>query len=888
MSGNIEIDPEWEEGIIREDAPEVENGGLPEMIHILEFEMPSTLEVGRREGVIFHDGSPNFVSLAQMSSSQLESSLLEPPEDWQDWLGPNPTAPPISIDGANSVTSMRLGSVSDESMANKFPDEEHLIGINKRDSRLPPPKPAPELSDSTPSGSSVLMHTDDERISRPWRKIKDKDIVDQDDEITPAPPLWDEDPNYILPPPRQARTQGAFNPDPQARNTRTIRQRIASVRQTLREGVQEDREWIRGVMVRIGIRSEPDPGENERPIQIPAPAAEEPAPEKLSRGARIKARLTPYLSLRGGSGRRGSMFFLGDQSEDEDVTPIDLSQGNPPSGGQSQDNPRPGDQLQVNSRPSEQSQGNARPREQSQGSSRPGIQWLDTNRPREPSQESSRRGSQLQDNSRPSEQSQGNTRPREQSQDSPRPRTQWNSSRPRNRGQDNSRPSQQSQDSPRPRTQWNISRPRNRGQDNTRPREPSQESSRLGSQLQGNSRPSEQSQDNSRPRGQSQNSTPQREERHNSESTAISSPRPLLSPSRQLRPSFHDQSPRADDRLRRTEISERPPPPELRHSYQEQQEPLNQPPRGRPSEYTHPLARLAEFQNREQNSPQNQPTDDLGRVMYDRDPYPRPPSRRRRYREYDPRSGDVRQYRGVSSGSLGSNFMHSGRGQSVGQDGSQDERQPEIQNASQNVGQAVSRDTGQNGGQSDDQNAGQNADQNASPNEGQNEGQGIHRYVPDHLVEEYLAACADELAAERAAAQPRTRRRDRLPTLSRDTSKKVKEKMTKFATLGRRPKEPEPEPIGGVLEEHFTPSPQATPSAPPTNPPPPPNPLPVPVVASIQTGAPVPLVVEVPNAAPESGIRVSEQAYSTNSLTRGFKFNMWPFNRKKTNVSINF
>ncbi|OBT88551.1 hypothetical protein VE02_03969 [Pseudogymnoascus sp. 03VT05] len=855
MSGSIEIDPEWEEGIIREDAPEVENGGLPEMIHILEFEMPSTLEVGRREGMIFPEGSPNFVSLAQMSSSQLESSLLEPPEDWQDWLGPNPTAPPISMDGANSVTSMRLGSVSDESMANKFPDEEHLIGINKRDSRLPPPKPAPELSDSTPSGSSVLMHTDDERISRPWRKIKDKNIVDQDDEITPAPPLWDEDPNYIPPPPRQARTQGAFNPDPQARNTRTIRQRIASVRQTLREGVQEDREWIRGAMVRIGITSEPDPGENERPIQIPAPAAEEPAPEKLSRGARIKARLTPYLSLRGGSGRRDSMFFLGDQSEDEDVTPIDLSQGNPPSGGQSQDNPRPGDQLQDNSRPSEQSQGNARPREQSQGSSHPGIQWHDTNCPREPSQESSRRGSQLQDNSRPSEQSQGNTRPREQSQDSPRPRT-----------------------------QWNISRPKNRGQDNTRPREPSQESSRLESQLQGNSRPSEQSQD----------STPQREERHNSGSTAISSPRPLLSPSRQLRLSFHDQSPRADDRLRRTEISERPPPPELRHSFQGQQEPMNQPPRGRPSEYTHPLARVAEYQNQLHNDPQDQPVDAAGRRMYDRDPYPRPPSRRRGFRQNDPRPGEVRHYRGVSSGSLGSNSMYSGGSQSMGQDGSQDERQPEIQNASQNIGQAVSKHKDQNDDQNASQNAGQNADQIASPNEGQNadqnarpregqhEGLNIHRYVPEHLAEEYLNA----RAAERAAAQPRRRRRDRLSTLSRETSKKVQEKMMKFATLGRRPKEPKLEFVGGVLEEHFTPPPQATPSAPATNPPPPPNPLPVPVVASAHSGAPIPLITEVPNAAPESGIRVSEQAYSTNSLTRGFNF--WPFNRKKTDVSINF
>ncbi|KFZ03313.1 hypothetical protein V501_09391 [Pseudogymnoascus sp. VKM F-4519 (FW-2642)] len=829
MSNNAGIDPQWEESIITEDAPEVENGGLPEMIYILEFEMPSTLEFARLEGMIFPDGSPNFVNLAQMSSSLLESSLLEGPDEWR---GPSPTAPPISMDGANSVKSMRLRSsaseaVSDESMANKFPDEEHLIGINKRDSRLPPPS---ELSYSTPSGSSVLMHTDDERISRPWRKIKDKDLVNQDqddDEITPAPPLWDEDPNYIPPPPRQARpAQGAFNSDPHARNTRTIRQRIASARQTLREVAQEDREWIRGAMVRIGIRSEPDPGENERPpATLPQPAAEESAPEKLSRGARIKARLTPYLSLRGGSGRPGSGFYLGGQSGD-DVPSIDLSQD---------DNP-PGDQSQDDAGPEDQSQDNTRQREQSQGSSRP--------------------RSQLQDNTRRREQSQGNTRPREQSQDGSRRRSQWH--------------------------------------ENNRPREPSQESSRRGSQLQDNFRPGEQSQDNSRPRGQSQNNAPQREDRHNSGSTAISSPRPLLSPSRQLRASFHDQSPRAEDRYRRSEISERPPPSELRHSFQES---LNQPPRGRPSEYTHPLARVAEFRRWEQNNQLGQPADAAGRGVYTGDPYPRPPSRRRGYRHNDDtRPFDMRHYRGVSSGSLGPNSMHSGRSQGVGYDGNQDERQSELQNASQNVGQAVSK--GLNEDQNDDQNTDQNADQNAdqiatpnegqdagqdaTPNEGEHEGMNIHRRVPPHLVVDYLNA----RAAERAAQQPR-RRRDRLSTLSKATNKKVKEKMTKFSTLGMRPKEPEPEPIGGVLEEHFTPSPQATPSAPPTNPPPPPpNPLPVPVVASAHSGAPVPLITEVPNAASESGITVHEQAYSTNSLTRGF--NMWPFNRKKTKVSINF
>ncbi|OBT46301.1 hypothetical protein VE00_02708 [Pseudogymnoascus sp. WSF 3629] len=713
MSGNIELDPQWDEVSIGRDAPEVENGGLPEMIHILEFEMPSTLEVARREGMIFPDGSPNFVTLAQMSSSlleysPLESSLLEP-DPPEEWRGPSPTAPPPSMDGANSVTSMRLGSgsepASDESNANKFPDEKHLIGINKRDSRLPPPEPDPEPSDSTASGSSVLMHTDDERKSRPWRKIKDKDIVNPDDEITPAPPLWDEEPeyDYILQPPDEARpTQGAFNPDPHARNTRTIRQRIASARQTLREVVQEDREWIRGAMVRIGIRSEPDPGENERPpARDPEPAAEGPAPDKPSRGARIKARVTPYLSLRGGSGRRGSGFFLGGESDDDDITPIDLSQDNTPSGG----NNRKTILVQEVNGKTTIVQGN--------------------NRKTTPVQEVNRKTTLVQEANRKT------VLLKEKNAITLDPR---------------------------------------------RFLAPGRYCHRHAScvllftiNLQ-------------------------------EQKTAIAGPRFLSGHPHQ---NFVILFLFKDGKGLLT----------------------NHPEVGHQNTRTHWLESLS---TKTGCKIARKPSLLVLRVL-----------------EY--MAGT--RTRGpplVAAGTGRSNSVYSGGSLSVGQDGSQDERQPEIQNASENIGLAD-----------------------------EHEGLQIHRRVPEHLVEDYLNARA-------AAAQPR-RRRDRLPTLSKATSKKVKEKMMKFATLGRRPREPEAEPTGGVLEEHFTPSPPATPSAPPANPPPPPpNPLPVPVVASIQTGAPVPLVVEVPNAAPESGIRVTEQAYSTNSLTRG-RFNMWPFNRKKSN-----
>ncbi|OBT40664.1 hypothetical protein VE00_08674 [Pseudogymnoascus sp. WSF 3629] len=150
---------------------------------------------------------------------------------------------------------------------------------------------------------------------------------------------------------------------------------------------------------------------------------------------------------------------------------------------------------------------------------------------------------------------------------------------------------------------------------------------------------------------------------------------------------------------------------------------------------------------------------------------------------------------------------------------------PITASSAQNVGQAVSQNNGQNDGQNDDQNASQNAgenadqnvgqnaspivsqnaDQNASPSEDQHEGLDIHRQVPPHLVEDYLTT----RAAQRAAARPQ-RRRDRLSTLRKATSKKVQEKMMKFPTLGRRPKEPEAEPVGGVQEEHFTPSPSSS------------------------------------------------------------------------------
>ncbi|KFY70757.1 hypothetical protein V498_10232, partial [Pseudogymnoascus sp. VKM F-4517 (FW-2822)] len=258
VNDNIEIDPQWEEDVFREDAPEVENGGLPEMINVLEYEMPSTLDNARRRGVVFPDRLAESHSYEPMDSSL----LLEPEESRR----PPGAAPPISTDGANSVPSVKLGSgsepASDESRANKFPDEEVYIGKQKRDSRIPLPHPEEPHDESDPSSnSSVLLASDDNRRSQPWvRRFLFDDLPDHsdlpdpsdllghsdlldlpdlpDDEITAAPPLWDEGENCV--PPRQAGVgPGAFNPDPSSRNTRRIRQRFASARQALREMVQE-------------------------------------------------------------------------------------------------------------------------------------------------------------------------------------------------------------------------------------------------------------------------------------------------------------------------------------------------------------------------------------------------------------------------------------------------------------------------------------------------------------------------------------------------------------------------------------------------------------------------------------------------------------------------
>ena len=696
--------------------------------------MPSTLRNARRHGMIFPDDSPNFLDLAQMYPSLLSES--------GESRGRGIAVPPSSMDGANSVPSTRLRSdsepVSDESNANKFPDEEPFIRKNRRDSRipLPPPEEPREVSDPS-SNSSVLRSSTDSRRHQPWVRVNEV----QDDEITPAPSLWDEGENCARAPPRQPGVgPGAFNPDPSSRNTRTMRQRFASARHALREIVREDREMIRGAMVRIGIRSEPDPENERRPTRRPEPAAEETTRrEKSSRGSGLKARVTPYLSLRGGSGT---------PLRDQDIPPMDLSE-------------------------------DYTPRDQSQ------------------------------DNARRREQSQDNTRGREQSQD--------------------------------------------------------------------NSRPREQSQDNTRPRGQFQDNIPPREERQNS-GTTFSSPRPLLSPSRQFRHSF--QSPHSDERHNSgseiSDVSPLLPRPQYYRQSPLGQQGSTQPQRGRPTEYTHPLARIAQYQNQQQNNQREVPSDATARGIFDgSSPYMRT-STRHGYRQFDHRGSDPgsnarnedvssrprsnARNEEVSPRPPSYRTSNNSANQNVGQDASQPANQPGNQNVSQNVGHNVSH------------NAGHNAGQNMRHSMGRNAGRNYHRLAPSPVLEDY----------RNSRVPPGGRRRDRarnsLSTFGRETGKKIKEKASKFASLGRKAKEPQQDPVGGVLEP-FTPESENAPA--PTAPP-----VPTATPAPAAQEAPLPTAVPVPTADPEPGVTVIEEAYSTNSLSRGF--NMWPFNRKRRFVIRDF
>ncbi|OBT63475.1 hypothetical protein VE03_08097 [Pseudogymnoascus sp. 23342-1-I1] len=822
VNGSNEIDPVWEEDRIREDAPEIENGGLPEMIDVLEYEMPSTLESARCSGVVPRERPQEVPYLEDL---EMDSSLLLPPEDWR---GPDAAAPPQTMDGANSEPSVKLGSgsepASDESRANKFPDEEVFIGRQRRDSRIPLPLPQEPHEESDPSSnSSVLLASDDNRRSQPWVRRFVFDI--QDDEITEAPPLWDEvdevDVVEDCVSPRQAGVgPGAFNPDPSARNTRTIRQRIASARQALREMVQEDREWIRGAMVRLHIKSEPDPGENERPpAPLPEPVRDRATRrEKSSRGTGFRARVTPYLNLRGGSGSGTT------PPSDSDIPPIDLSRPRTRSGDRSQDTAHQGDQAQNNSH-----QG-----EQSQYSTPVGGQPQDTAPPSGSSQDNSRSGGQSQDNTRPGEQSQGNA-PGEQSQN-------------------NTPPSGELHDSG-PRPLLSPSRQLHRSF-----RSPG--------------------------RGESFNSISQ-----------VSNQETLPSPSQQARDSFYTVQ-RDSGPLPRPPYSPHPlhGPPLRGLPIPQQLGSTNQPQYPRPEEYTHPLARLAAYQHRLQNEQQELHSEAAARGTGDGSPYARPPSRHG-YRQYDRRNsepGDNARGDDFSSGPPGYNIVNS----------------PAHQNGGRNVSRDASHDTNQDASQARNQNTGQNADQNAGQNTGRNTGrntgQNVHRRVPSPLVEDFYNTHAPP-------AGRRVRLRASLSTFGKETGNKIKEKTSKFASLGRKPKQ---EPTGGVLEP-ATPESQTAPARTADTPPrqaaslssraaalllratsttPQAAASARPAAAPVHPTAPLPGSTQPPTAPPrraghassgdpEPGVTVYEEVYATNSLNRGFsiRFNMWPFNRNKRN-----
>lgn len=876
------------------------------MIDVLEYEMPPTLRNARRDGRIFPDGLPNFLDLAlETPTRPLQYQDIVDPE------GPFVPAPPASMDGARSVPylpSVVLGSgseaVSDESYANKFPDEKPFIGKNKRDSRIPLPPVEPYQEPSDPSSdSSVLMDSDDNRKSHPWVRVN----PDQDDEISPAPPLWDEEENDT--PARGGAGPGAFNPDPASRNTRTIRQRIASARQTFREIVQEDREWLRGAMVRIGIRSEPD-GENERPAtRRPQPAAEETAPpEKTSRISGIKARVTPYLSLRGGSGTPSRV-----QSND-DVPPMDLLE----------------DSAQRD-------------------------QWQDNTRPR----------GQSQDNTRQRDQSQDNTRTRGQSQDSTAPREERHNS-----GSQVSEPRPLLSPSQQLRNSFHNT-PQNSGLQisDERPLLSPPEQFRNSlcdtptsqSQRGHNSGPGASDQTSFLPRPRPQdfrhsfhNTTPQREEGHNSGPEA-SDQRPLLPRPQHFpraRPSEYTHPlVRAQQQAQAQQ--------EARRNQQEQSS--NAPPRGGlfGSPFTRPPSRhgYREFDRRGSDPGHNTRNDDVS---------PRPPS-------YRSGGGDGNQDAAQDAGQEAGQDASQNVNQNVGQDASQDEgqnvghanqnvRQP---NGNHNVDRAVSQAANQHNNQEANQNARQNArrnfpwrnlsrrgrrvpsgqnagqdgnnnvDQAANQHSNQDANQNARRNfswrslnrrarrVPsgqnagrdsNHNVDQAVSQAASHAAnqqsnqdanqnegqnarrnfswrslswrgrrvpsgqnagqdADQSGNQPapripspvsgitppgvpppvvRIRKRDNLSTFGKQTGKKIKETMSKFPTLRK--------------------------TAPPQSPPP----RQIPESQVLEPGYYVP----DPNAPSDRGATVHEEVYATNSLTRGLNF--WPFNRKKADLTINF
>lgn len=351
-----DTDPEWEDETITENNPEVENGGIPEMIRLLDWDMQPSLSNMRWGNQLFSDNSQNFLDLAQVSPSLV---LVSDASQGHGIAAPPPS--PVQLPAEMRFRSDSI-SVSDESNDNKFPDEKPYHGINFKTSKITRPDPITEDVSDPSSDSSVLMGSEDMRRSRPWVRVN----PDPDDEIAFAVPLWDEvDP--CAPPNQAGAGPGWFNPDPASRNKRSIRQRLASARQTLREYAQEDRQWIRERMARIGIRVNLEPAENRRPaIPRPQPAVEEASRSQQGTGrAGLRARLTPFLSLRGGSG----------------TPPEEKSQDESSQRGQSRDNNRSRDASQGESSQRGQSQDNNRSRDASQGESSQRGQTQDNDPP---------------------------------------------------------------------------------------------------------------------------------------------------------------------------------------------------------------------------------------------------------------------------------------------------------------------------------------------------------------------------------------------------------------------------------------------------------------------------------------------------------------------------
>jgi hypothetical protein len=129
-------------------------------------------------------------------------------------------------------------------------------------------------------------------------------IIDDGNQITPAPPMWEDDEIWITPA-YFGTAPSVFDPNagvpPQRR---TLRQRMASARQSIRNIARTDMEWVRGAMASaVGIRSQAERTERTGAgtAQPSSRNSRTNAQGNSSRNSRTKPQGNYSMNLRGGS-----------------------------------------------------------------------------------------------------------------------------------------------------------------------------------------------------------------------------------------------------------------------------------------------------------------------------------------------------------------------------------------------------------------------------------------------------------------------------------------------------------------------------------------------------------------------------------------------------------